>query len=66
MQTVIVNVDTEGNVKVEANGVQGVGCKALTREIEAAIGTTTADVATPEMYQQQKAVAGAAAGDQRR
>lgn len=53
MQTVIVNIGVDGNVKVEAQGVQGTGCHALTRAIEDAIGPVTADQKKPEYYQQQ-------------
>lgn len=59
MQTVIVNIDADGEVKVEAQGVAGSGCQALTRAIEQALGTTSADVKKPEFFQQQSAALGA-------
>ena len=46
-----ITVDVEGNVTVGASGVKGSGCQALTREIEKAIGRTSADQKTPEFYQ---------------
>lgn len=55
MQTVIVNIDADGEVKVSAQGVAGPGCHALTRAIEQALGATTADQKKPEFYQQQTA-----------
>jgi acylphosphatase len=58
VQQVIVNVDPDGNVKVEAAGVKGQGCQALTRAIEQALGTTTADTKKSEYYQQEQARAG--------
>ena len=59
-QQVIVTVDESGEVRVEAKGVVGSGCSALTKAIEQAIGTTTGDAKKPEFHQQtpntQKAV----------
>lgn len=52
MQQVIVTVDSDGEVKVEAKGVVGTGCKALTAAIERAIGETSGDVKKPEFNQQ--------------
>lgn len=51
MQQVEVTIGADGSVKVEANGVRGSGCKALTAAIESAIGTTTSDVKKPEFMQ---------------
>lgn len=51
MQQVVVNIDAEGNVQVEAQGVRGAGCQQLTRAIEQAIGQTTGDRKKPEFYQ---------------
>lgn len=53
MAVIIVTVDPEGNVQVEAGKVTGPGCAALTAAIERAIGTTTKDVKKPEYVQQQ-------------
>jgi hypothetical protein len=53
MQTAIVNISAAGEVKVEAQGVRGTDCAALTREIEASLGRVTADVKKPEYFQQQ-------------
>jgi hypothetical protein len=55
MQEVIVTIDAEGDTKVEAKGVVGSDCAALTRAIEQALGSTVSDVKKPEFYQQQKA-----------
>lgn len=52
MQQVIVTVDETGEVKVEAKGITGSGCKALTEAIERAIGTVSGDVKKPEFTQQ--------------
>ena len=55
-----VVIDADGNASVEAKGVRGQGCAALTKAIEASLGTTTGDVKKPEFHQQ------AAAHEQRR
>lgn len=55
MPEVIVNVDADGNVKVEAQGVRGSSCAALTRAIEQAIGTTVKDQKTAAYFQQEQA-----------
>ncbi len=52
MQNVHITIGTDGDVKVEVNGVAGSGCEALTKEIEGALGTTTSDTKTGEYYQQ--------------
>ena len=51
MKTVTVDVDAEGNVKVAAAGVHGVGCKALTDAIERSLGASVSDVKTSEFFQ---------------
>jgi len=53
MQIVNVNIDVEGNVKVDAHGVQGSGCQALTKAIEESLGRVTDDQKKPEYFQQQ-------------
>lgn len=55
MQQVIVNIDAQGNTTVEAKGVQGSGCAALTRAIEEALGKTVTDQKKAEFFQQQRA-----------
>lgn len=62
MQTVIVNIGVEGEVKVEAQGVQGSGCHALTKAIEDALGRVSADQKKPEFFQQQTNTAAAGLG----
>ena len=58
MQTVVVEISEEGDVKVDANGVTGSGCQALTKGIEQALGRVAADVKKPEVYRQAEAHAG--------
>ena len=50
-----VRISEAGDVKVEAKGVVGNGCAALTKAIEQALGTTTGDVKKPEFHQQANA-----------
>lgn len=56
MPQIIVDIDPAGNVKVEANGMTGSGCQAVTAAIEQAIGVTTGDVKKPEFHRTQQAV----------
>ena len=51
MEQIIVTVSTEAEVTVEVKGHSGPGCKALSREIEQALGETTKDEPTRELHQ---------------
>lgn len=61
-QEIIIEVGEDASVTVESKGVVGQGCAALTKAIEQAIGTTTADLKKPEYHaavsQAQQAKAG--------
>jgi len=46
--TITVEVDTQGHIIVEVNNVQGPVCKALTKELEDTLGTTTSQKLKPE------------------
>lgn len=52
MEQIEVTIDAEGEVKVEAKGVVGHGCLALTAAVEQALGQRIADSAKSEMHQQ--------------
>lgn len=54
MPQIIVNIDANGDVKVEAAGVVGKDCQALTRAIEQQLGAVAGDQKKPEFHQQQK------------
>jgi hypothetical protein len=59
MRSVVnIEISAKGDVTVEANGVRGSGCQALTRGIENALGTVTADTKKTEYFQQANADAG--------
>ncbi len=51
MDQIIVIVDIEAQVKVEVKGHAGPGCRALSREIEQALGETIRDEPTREIHQ---------------
>lgn len=53
MQTVTIEVDEEGAVKVSVEGVAGRGCVDLTRAVERALGQTTKRAETAAYYQQE-------------
>lgn len=53
MKQITVNIDQDGNVQVEAGGVTGKGCEALTAGLEQELGATTGDVKKPEYHQPQ-------------
>lgn len=50
-----VDIEADGTVRVEAKGVSGRGCSALTAAIEASLGRVTGDVKKPEFHQQVNA-----------
>lgn len=50
MPQIIVNIDADGEVKVEAQGVSGSGCQQLTAALEKALGTTAGDVKKAEYF----------------
>lgn len=62
MEQVIVTIDEQAAITVEAKGVVGSGCAALTKALEDALGATTGDVRKPEYFSavqaQQQAKAG--------
>lgn len=50
MAQVIVLIDPKGKVQVEADGVRGESCEALTRAIEAAVGRATDKQFKPDRW----------------
>lgn len=48
---IIVEVATDGKTTISVRGHKGSGCKALTRELEKALGKVQSDSATNEMYE---------------
>ena len=51
MEQIIVTVTNDADVRVEVKGHPGPGCKALSKEIEQALGETISDEATRELHQ---------------
>lgn len=58
MEEIIIEIDLEGNPKVSVKNCPGPSCKALTHEIEKAIGSTVKDKETEEFYAKAKAKTG--------
>lgn len=52
-QTITVTIKN-GKATVETQGFVGETCKDATRDLERAMGMTTADVPTPEMHNQAR------------
>ena len=51
-EEIIIDIAANGDVTVEGKAITGSDCKALTKEIEAALGTVTRQSLKPEFYQQ--------------
>jgi hypothetical protein len=50
---IVVEIDREGNPKVEVKGHVGPGCKELTKQIELALGAAESENKKPEFYRQE-------------
>ncbi len=57
MKQIIIAVDFEGNIQVEAIGYKGALCSKATEAIERALGTVTRKTPKPEYYQQNQQTA---------
>lgn len=51
MKTIIVNVDSEGQVEIEAVGYKGQSCSKATAALEKALGLAKTSKKKPEYYQ---------------
>ena len=49
-QQITVTVSPTGDAKVEASGYRGASCVDATRQLEEALGKTSADAKTPEFF----------------
>lgn len=61
-QEVIVIVDAEGNVTIEAVGFSGPSCLKATEALEQALGTVTSRKKKPEWYQNENVSVGQKVG----
>jgi len=53
-ERVIVTIGTDGGIEVEADGVVGRGCDALTKPFEQGLGAITSDQKKPEYTRDAK------------
>ena len=54
MKEIIIEVDLEGNVKIETRGYKGTACKDATKAIEKALGAVTSDIPTAEAHEREE------------
>ncbi len=47
-EKITIKIARDGGTQIKVSGVKGAGCKALTKDIEEALGTVTSDVRTSE------------------
>ena len=52
-ERVVVTISPTGKVQVEADGVVGSGCEALTQSMQDGLGETVESQKKPEYYAQQ-------------
>lgn len=50
MQEIVIDIAPNGDVTIEGKGIEGPDCKALTRELEQALGATTRSTVKPEYH----------------
>lgn len=50
MKSVLITVDEQGEVRIEAVGFRGSSCKKATEALERAMGTVKASTKKPEYY----------------
>ena len=53
-EEIVIEIDQVGAAKLTVNGCAGPSCKALTADIERALGSVSKDTPTKEMYEQGK------------
>ena len=55
MEELSITINPDGATEVQVKCVKGKACKAVTKAIEEALGRTTKDAPTSEMYEVQHA-----------
>ena len=53
-EEIIIDIDPSGDTTIEVKGYSGPGCKALTADIERALGKATSDRLTSEYHQSEQ------------
>jgi hypothetical protein len=61
VEEIIVDIDVQGNVRVEGKGIKGSDCVKLTKDLEDALGDVEKKTLTSE-YHQARAIARKAGG----
>jgi hypothetical protein len=56
MKAITIDIDTEGQVTIEATGFKGSACEKATAEIEKALGTVASRKKKPEYTAQSNTV----------
>lgn len=54
MKAIQVIIDTEGEVKIDAQGFKGIGCTKATEFLEKALGKVTTRTKKPEFMQSEQ------------
>jgi uncharacterized protein YuzE len=54
-QEIFIDIDEQGNVKIEAAGFEGTACKDMTKAIEDALGEVTSVKKKPEYHRTRAA-----------
>lgn len=52
MKTITVDIDPQGQIKIETSGFKGNACEKATAEIQKALGTTTVSKKKAEYFAQ--------------
>lgn len=52
MKTIIIEINPDGEIKIDAHGYKGADCEKATKALEEALGTTTKRAKKADWYQQ--------------
>lgn len=54
MPEIIVDIGSDGEIKMEVKGAKGADCEALTKDLEEALGIVEARKKLPEFFQKSE------------